>query len=406
MRPSTFHLTIAGGLIIGQLFSPWGGGTNIPLKAMSAGRSSVDSSRATKMVLKALDAYPEVVYSDAYMAANYDLVTLHSGHADRARHIKRLNPKVRLLFYRLAHGTWDWQENWDEINPHESWFMHDPSGRRTRNADPDDAFYLMDIRNPEFRTYQIRYVMKFVNTYGFDGLAWDGPPGALTGVYDFSPGPDRSAAATWHRNILTFLREMKQALGSKLLITNSTPTHDPGVPGAEDSDFLAYVDGTSIEGFAHTPWDRYTDVPDGTWDWTQRMAQRNLSAGKYLFALYGVNLEGAPIDQVKRWQIFTLASFLLHADGARAYYQWGPWGLPPNQQDPIFPEMNLDLGTPLGPAYSSNGVWQRDFTRGKVLVNASESRQRMQLHLKFRSLTNTAVTELMLGPWTATILRK
>jgi hypothetical protein len=341
------------------------------------------------------------------MATNYDLVILQNYHADRAPNIKSLNPNVRVLFYHFAHGTWNWQENWGEINAHESWFMHDPSGQRTRSADPNDGgIYLMDIRNPEFRAYQIQYIMKFVDTYGFDGLLWDGPPGALTGLAELDPGPDPSAAATWHQDALTFLHEMKQALGSKLLITNSTMTFDSGIPGADDSDFLAYVDGTVMEGFVHAPWEPYTDVPDSTWGWAQKIAKRNLSAGKYLFAVSGINLNGAPNDQVYRWQIFTLASFLLQADGAQAYYTWEPWST--DEQDPIFPEMNLDLD-PARARLLDRRRMAAEFHWGMVVVNASDSAQTVSfpagLHALDFSIATDITPDVLLEPWTAVILQ-
>jgi hypothetical protein len=337
------------------------------------------------------------------MASRYDLITLQNWAAQRAPNIKRLNPKARILFYRFAHGTWDWQENWDEINAHESWFMHAPLGQRTRHADPNDAFYLMDIRNPEFRAYQIRYIMKFVNTYGFDGVFWDGPPGTIMGEA-FSPMSNPSAVATWHRDILIFLWEMKQALGSKLLVTNSTPIHDSGVPGADDSDFLAYVDGTMMEGFGHAPWEPATSTPDDTWFWQQKMAKRNISAGKILDVISGLQLEGTSPDQVHRWQIFTLASFLLRTDGVRGYYQWGPWGT--DEQAPIFPEMNVNLGAPLREASSNGAVYQRDFARGKVVVNASDRLHAIELGSPFRLPNGPTVSRITLKPWTAAILIK
>jgi len=346
------------------------------------------------------------------MAANYDVVTLQNWHADMAQSIKALNPRVKVFFYRAAHQTWDWQENWGEINAHESWFLHSSAGQRVRNSDPNDPYYVMDLGNAEFRAYQIGYIMKFINTYGFDGLMWDGPPSVLEGWLNLSPGPTSQAAAAWHQYVLTMLHETKQALGSRLLITNSTPIYDVianGIPGADDSDYLAYVDGTALEGFGHAPWEPYTTTPGAaTWAWQQRMAERNLSAGKNLYVAGGVDYQGALTAQVNHWQIFTLASYLLKADGAHAYYEWAA----PGQQNPIFPEMTVSLGTPLGPAYLSNGIWQRDFTGGKILVNASDSSLQTTslpagLHTLDASIVVTDTTTLVkLDPWTAVLLWK
>jgi hypothetical protein len=344
-----------------------------------------------RITLKAIYAYDKLKHTVAEIASQYDMVVLQNWTAPNAPDIKALNPKIKILFYRAAHLTWTWQENYGEINAHESWFLHDPATGRRAQSRSDGGYFLMDISNPDFRAYQIQYVMGWINRYGFDGMFWDGPPGAITRWISLDPPPDASIVSHWHQDVLTFLREMKQALGSKLLITNSTPIYDSGVAGVDDSDYLTYVDGTMLEGFAHAPWDAYTTKPGGAWNWQQRMGQRNMDAGKYLNVISGLQLQGAPADQVKRWQTFTLASYLLVADGQRAYYTWGPYGT--DEQSPIFPEMNVPLGTPRGAAYQRDGVWQRDFAKGKVVVNPSDNSQSVTLPAGLHTLDMSVATQ-------------
>jgi len=155
------------------------------------------SRPVAKLVLKAIDANP-MLLPPAKMASLYDYVTLTTGNAVFARQIKSANPNVKVLVYRTPHLIHTWEETWGTVNSHESWFMHDRSGRRAAN-DPEN--FVMDIRNPEFRAYEIRYIANLLNTYGFDGIFWDGPPGTLA-LLTLNPGPDPAAAQTWHQDIL------------------------------------------------------------------------------------------------------------------------------------------------------------------------------------------------------------
>jgi hypothetical protein len=371
-----------------------------PVRALAQPAAPADRN----VLLTAITAYPHPEPTDAQFAARYDLVILQSWAAARARTIKHLNPRVKVLFYRAAQVAWDWQEDWGTINAHESWFLHDAAGHRVRNAKGNDPSYLMDIGNPEFRAYQVRYVMRYIKAYGFDGMFWDGPPGAVLGWLSLQPAPAPASVAHWHQDALEFLKEMKQALGSKLLITNSTPTYDPHTPGVDDTDFLAYADGTMIEGFAHAPWEPDTYEPDPQrWVWQQRMAQRNLSRGKYLLVLSGVDGigHGATARQISRWQDFSYASYLLDADGARAYYQWMYVNF-----DNFFPDMMAPIGMPLGQAYRHDGLYQRDFTRGTVLVNPTGNTATATLSAAYHFLNGRRVARVALPAMSAVILFK
>jgi len=207
--------------------------------------------------------------------------------------------------------------------------------------------------------------------------------------------------------MLNYLKELREALGSKWIITNSTQTFDTGLPGADDADYLQYVDGTEIEGFGHAPWYGATVTPSD-WGWQQRMVQRNIAAGKIMHALGGVDLQQASPAQVHQWQLFTYGSALLWADGVHVYYQWAPWGT--SAAGIIFPEMTVPIGTPLRAAYSSGGVTQRDFSGGKVVVNPTDGSATVNLPAGLHTLDGLVNTQadqpVRVGPWSALILFK
>ncbi len=359
-----------------------------------------------RVQLKVIAAYPIRKIPDEVLAIRYDLVIFQAYTPDRSspariRAMKALNPNLKVLLYYLSYGTWSWQPDWPFVTQHENWFIHDAQGQRINATSPDaGGWWLMDIRNPGWRAYVINRTMGIINTYGFDGLFEDGPPSGLRNGWPVWSSPiPQNIADTWHADILVFLSETKQALGSKLYITNTTPWNPgSGGPDFDDTDFLNYVDGTMNEGFAHPLWmPGEARLDKVSWDWQQQHYQRNLNRGKIHLMISGIK-SGSTADVVTRWQIFTFASYLLKADGMSAYFQWGYQG--------YFPELDTELGAPLGPAYLRDGVYQRDFTSAKVFVNASDRGYTVNLPEPIRTLQGKTVAQMTFQPWTAAILLK
>jgi hypothetical protein len=226
-----------------------------------------------------------------------------------------------------------------------------------------------------------------------------------------TPGPTGEFRAAWHENAVTFLRELKAALGSKRLITNSTRKNPDYFtrsgwaypdPDWDDDRFLSGVDGTMIEGFAHAPWEDASRV-QGERQWTRQQAkfQRNIDAGKAVYVLPGVK-GGSPAER-RQWAVYSYGSFLLRTDGKRS---WFLWNYGDTAATHVFPELNADLGAPAGAPSLADGVWSREFAKGKVLVNASESSQLVDLRRPLRQWEGTAMTQVTLQPWAAMLFLK
>lgn len=344
----------------------------------------------------------DVRYPDSEVAKFHGATLQFGSSPDRVARLKALNPNITVLYYRLAWAVWSWEENWSVINAHESWFLHDPQGRRIRNARPDDAWYVMDLSNPEYRRYIINYIANVVQARRFDGVFIDGPQPSLRPL-GLTSRPAESVLAAWQSwHVLPFLRELKQALRSKVVVTNSTLSFQSSAPDADDTDFLDHVDGTMIEGFGHAPWDSVEIVPAGAWAWQQAMMQRNLERGKRVYVLPGAR-GGTPVER-HRWQVFSYASFLLRTDNRNGWFHWRFPGSTPTAAAHVFPELDLDLGPPLQPAYVAHGVWQRDFSNGKALVNASGTTRTIDLLWQYRLPDGRIVRRLTLAPWTAAIV--
>lgn len=365
-----------------------------------------------RVQLKSATIYPEIPLSNTVMSTRYDLVIFQDnavtpggwdpaantaiGDPQRIQKLKAANPNIKVLLYVFPQISWGWEDGFRE-----DWAVHGVDGRRVKNPGDPNNQLLMNVNNPAYRQFIIRRIVTTVNRYGFDGAFNDGiwPTVNLgQGQVGWSPTPPRDVIDNWHAWSLQLLRELKQALGSRLLITNSTPVADDGDPKNRDDDFLAVVDGTMIEGYLHAPWDPPATDNRDWWAWQQSMVKRNSDAGKYFIGISGTN-DPFTQAQARRWQLFTFGSYLLRADGKRTYYQWQWWG--------YFPELDAPIGTPLGDARSSGGVWQRDFTNGKVVVNVSEISRTVDLPGPFRSSDGRVrVSRVTLGPSTAAILWK
>ena len=360
-----------------------------------------------RVQLRSATIYPEVPLSNSVMSSRYDLIIFQDnavtpggwdpgadtdiGDPQRIPKLKAANPNLKVLLYVFPQISWGWEDGF-----HEDWAVHAADGSRVKNpGDPNDMT-LMNINNAEYRRFIISRIVDTVNRYGFDGAFNDGiwPTVNLGQEWvGWTPTPPQEALDNWHAWSLQLLRELKQALGSKLLITNTTYLYDDKNPKNHDDDFLSVVDGTMLEGYLHAPWDPPTTDNRDWWAFQQSMVKRNSDKGKYFIGLSGM---GDPwtADQMRKWQLFTFGSYLLRADGRWDYYQWSSWG--------YFPELDAPLGTPLGDAYSSGGVWQRDFTNGKVIVNTSGSTKTVGLPEPYRSLQGSDTVQL--APSTAVIL--
>jgi hypothetical protein len=104
--------------------------------------------------------------------------------------------------------------------------------------------------------------------------------------------------------------------------------------------------------------------------------------------------------QKRAWFVFALASFLLGNDGSSYMtFSYTPGDLTVDRA-----WYHLVLGNPVGSYAKVNGVYQRDFAAGRVLVNPTPSTFTIALGGTYYTLSGVAVTSVKLGPDSASIL--
>src|SRR5215208_4360616 len=145
-----------------------------------------------------------------------------------SRPLRAINPGFIVLHYRLA--MWQsaphvpyivdgdrWSNDFSLVDPHESWFWHNPDGKRV--ASSQDRKLLMNVADPGFRAYWRESIARQVAAGDYDAvfldsaspalLQWEArtpPDNRLLGrgvrVNSFPELGDRSFIAAWQEWIV------------------------------------------------------------------------------------------------------------------------------------------------------------------------------------------------------------
>jgi hypothetical protein len=221
---------------------------------------------------------------------------------------------------------------------------------------------------------------------------------------------DASILNNWHSNMVGFIQYVKTHLPTgKILVPNSD-----GTP----LDYLAVTDGLMEEGAFHASWlslTDYTQAPSAA-DTINSLAQK-MATGKIIMVASGASFSGTtPPDATTQAQIaamvkYCYAAFLLALNGPQGNFGFsantvasgyvegdGTYG--------YYPIMDTNIGQPIGAYYSSQNVYMRDFTGGKVLLNPTASTYTINLGGNYKTLDGATVSSVAMNAHTGEILLK
>jgi uncharacterized repeat protein (TIGR01451 family) len=160
------------------------------------------------------------------------------------------------------------------------------------------------------------------------------------------------------------LRYVKGRFGSRLLYFNGL--HG----GGTYTDYLAATDGAWHEEFLHggtKPVDWFPTY--AAWQELLNRLVYTQSVGKTI-TCYNRYYVVPPADIEQKGHFFSLATYLLGC-GPTSYFDHIQEGL--TLETSYYPIWDAAIGTPTGAYYQAGGVYQRDFTNGKALVNPFDS---------------------------------
>ena len=285
----------------------------------------------------------------------------------------------------------------------ESWYLRDINGNKIFWVGYPDR-PLMDISNIGWQQKFIKNANKTLSETGADGILIDvlvnsWPPGS-----DFSSTPKNLNESSLKKYNKQFLDNIIKNLDKKYLITYNglQPFPDSfNLDGIHtefnNKKYLDNTNGTLIEYFIakKTMWDEFWNYM-GYNGWNLSTELLKYSADKNKITLVLAN------DTItdKESRIYSLASFLLfQTSKTYFYYEDG-------KEENIywFPEWELGIGDPLGKSYVNNSIYQRDFTKAKILVNPTNLTRNVYLDKVYKTLEGKLVSVVSMNKYSGNVL--
>jgi hypothetical protein len=309
------------------------------------------TAKPIKKLLVALGANSPLSQDFIAHMAEFDMIDTDFKIGPDIEKIKAMNPSITILGYKDVMMMNTIMEDWDDVDQHEDWFLHDLNGDRLVNR--DWGCYCMDISSQGWQKHYTNYVKERIDLYGFGGVmaddvwthlfrdAWTVPP-ELVPDWNYKV----NGYTYWQTQMRQFLSYVKNQIGSRLLIYNGP-----------SNIYLDVSDGKVMEDFvfAHPPLD---DI--------NNLAAVSATAKYCLASPYTY----PSIEDTQEKFLYAFCCFLLGVNGSNSYFSW--INIYAKSQG-YYPEMDFDFGNPVGGYYLIEGaLYGRDFGHAKVLVNLSE----------------------------------
>lgn len=244
------------------------------------------------------------------------------------------------------------------LDAHPDWFLYDTNGEPVVN----DKTVYMDPGNPGYREFWLNRARLAQEVLGWHGVFLDNVEASLAGwrVHGRAAGalplryPDDASYQAAIEGFLEYLYLNYFQPQGRPLWANITSLVDSETWFR----YLAYLDGAMIEAFA-VDWDDGYRSPE---DWERQLAlvEDAQALGKSVLLV----AQGRHEDNGR--QQFALASYLLVNNGL-AYFRYADYDH--YNQAWWYENYLLELGMPLEPRRSVDGVYQRRFANGLVTVD-------------------------------------
>lgn len=322
-----------------------------------------------------------------FIAEHY-AVTEPQQHNPDVNKIKKYNPDIHVVMYQNLKASTPTRVDWGTVNQHEDWFMHS-----TDSLNKDDRIqfkfssdlWLMNITNPEYVNHWINLATEKLSKNNYDGIFCDDANQILQPGYFADPLPPDYSDEVMSQAVYDMLKKIKEALPDKIVIFNGLFKINQGqYTGVRN---LEVTDGGTKEGFViKTNGDL---ISEEEWKSLMDLILANSNEGKSNLLLDKSMAEGGISTESR---LFCFTSFLLVKDSTTIYGLIDKQYIPSNLDAgkiQYYPEYDVDLGEPLETktsiaGYLKNGVYERNFENGKILVNPSNSTKIVSLGQTYR----------------------
>ncbi len=325
-----------------------------------------------------------------FVASHSNFICLEKGHASKqlgttekgiekeARQLKKLNPKMKVIFYWNTFLDYNMYKAHKEYEKHPEWWLRKQNGELDLK---NDQLKRYDLSNREVRNWWTDVAYEAVVNGSCDGVFMDAFPQVSSPANKALWGEEKYNAI--QQGLKDIIRETREKIGNdKLIVYNgirSTPTWSAGY------DFPEYTDAAMMEHFGH--------FQSSSKECMLKDIQAMEKAGKdgkiVVFKAWPgftfIDKEAMQMPLKEKQKIarenitFPLAAFLIAAqENSYIVYNWGyrmengclEW----------YPEYDKPLGKPLGDAKREGWKFSRDFEHLSVWVNLETREAEISYH--------------------------
>ncbi|MCP4141128.1 MAG: hypothetical protein GY755_12750 [Chloroflexi bacterium] len=304
------------------------------------------------------------------LAENFDTFVLTHYDEDERDELRELGVKAPFLQYLLFvqiqdPGSCDEEPYGNQVAykegdfctisaEHPGWFLRDSDGKIIRKK--KNVF--MDPGNIEYREFWLARTKEMQEEYNWDGVFIDNVEASLNKFERLEQLPEKYPTdESYQAAVEGFL----DYVYGQYFKPYQRPVY-ANIIEYEEEDvwlrYLNYLDGAMLEDFAVDYNDRY--YRKSYWETQMNMSLQAQSMGKSLIL---VSQGEMPDTERAR---FSFASYLLVNNGSASFRYTDS-----DHYEDVWLYQNyvLDLGSPKGAFYESDGGWRRDFENGDVFVN-------------------------------------
>jgi Hypothetical glycosyl hydrolase family 15 len=299
-------------------------------------------------------------------ADRYQFMVLAGNEYAEIPRLKAINPGLKFLLYQAIWVTNRDDYSWiptltgctsyaDDIANHRDWFLRDRSGALVHGLGKSDL-YALDVGSSTYQQACAAHAGAVAKKYGFDGVFFDLVDGDPSLDVNGASLPEYPTRGSWEDAMGSALAYLGPALRAQGLLAFGN------ISGADSSArwerWVSHLDGVEEESWTDGDAGLEQQIP--FWETKITELAWAMDHGKYEF-VHSYNKGEAA-------NTFGLAAMLLAANGRASYSTTNG----ATDDEYWFPEYNAarDLGAPAGPyRVLANGVYERAFARGIVLVN-------------------------------------
>ncbi len=318
--------------------------------------------------------------------------------------IHSLRPDFKALFYRNVKAVYPYWTDEYNLFKANNWVLKDSSGNDVCSTTYGcDEYKLVDIGNPDYQQWVANKIKSVIDEYEFNGVFADeglyvtSTWGSVTGV----PINPRTGTYWTDEEVkqayLGLHQKIKQTIGSKLLVAN-------GIWRGRDfynhqSDYTEFLQNSHMDGFmSEGIWYTYNGYwfSESMWkdslDFLIWVQSNYLDSNKYFVPVcsHRENPSGVTNAELSN---YCTASLLLgiKAGQKQIYFHNGNIDFLKAYGQELFDKAN-SMGDPSGDYYVVSGLYVRDFSNGKVLVNPTSSNLQISLDQEYENLDGQIVS--------------